>query len=526
MSDHAGRTLLNDSETPELNQGMVMKNTRLATSSLLIGTLLLSTSALSFGTLAIDGAGSTLLNNKNKENQQWNGIGQIFWGDNANCTASLLDTRDQNNNAVGPAYVLTAGNCVSGIPHLLQPQPISRTVTFNYFSDTNLDFKSYTIRTTTWENRDNTDLAIIELQVPLSTLLEDGITPLKLVPQSTDALNNVLVFGTRTSTQNTGLRVQACTQESTGGAVLAGVDELYLNTLKNSCGAADYSSSGAPVVDRDSGTLLSVLSMDTYNSTSERQCFDFAPCEVKDGQPVWTPQTRYGHSVSFLSSCFSDGVFTNTSNACTLGRSFEVTDLDNYSRYTAMPFEDKPLTARATFSLNTPYYRFKATRDPAHCGLPVGYSNIEDATDATIKSPIPRETGLYFLCVTGVDTAEQALTTEHLKGTLILPTQLIERTLVALPLNPNYRIYNDGSLALQFSQNLPANLAIRYYKGPFKETDCSNVDKKDYVHTSYEAPINTKDFPFTMCVKNVDLSHRVSKNALTFHFNKEGRMSR
>lgn len=503
-----------------------MKKTSLPTSSLVIGTLFLSVSAVSLAAPPFNGAGSIALTNKNSENTRWNGIGQIFWGADANCTASLLDTRDKNNNAIGPAYMLTAGNCVSGIPHLLQPQPVPKTVKFNYFNDTDGDYKSYTIRTTIWESHDSTDLALIELQAPLSTLLRDGITPLKFAPQSADPLSNVLIFSTDSKTQKTGLHVQACTQDSTGVPVIAGVDTLYLNTLKNSCGAADYYSPGAPVVDRDSGTLLSVLSMDTYNSMSERQCFNYAPCEIKDGQPAWIPETRYGHSVDFLSSCFRDGVFTSISNACTVRRSFEVIDLDNYSRYTAMPLKEAPLNARATFSLNTPYYRFKATRDPAHCGMPEGYSDILGAIDATIKSPIPREPGLYFLCVTGVDAAEQALTAEHLKDTLILPTQVVERAPVALPLNPNYAIYNDGSLSLQFGQSLPSHLAIRYYKGPFRETDCSSVDKKDYAFTSYEAPIKVEDFPFTMCVKNVDLSHRVSEETLTFHFNKEGHMSR
>ncbi|MHC8353925.1 trypsin-like serine peptidase [Pseudomonas sp. LB3P81] len=508
-----------------------MNKKHLATSSLLAGTLFLSayTSAMGFGAELINGSDSILLNNKNNESMRWSGIGEIFWGDDSICTASLLDTRDKANNAVGPAYLLTAADCVVGVravPHLLQPQPVPITVKFNYFNDTPGDYKTYTIRTATWNNSEHTNLAIMELESPLATLLEDGITPLKIAPKTPDLSNDVLISSTGTKQQETGLRVKACSQEPTGGAVISGESRMYLNTLKIRCGAEDYYSKGAPVLERNSGNILSVLSIGTYKSTIERQCFDYAPCEVKNGQPQWSAETQYGHAVDFLSSCFNEGVFTNTAKACTFERTFEVTDLDNYSRYTAMPLNDAQPNARATFSLSTPYYRFKTARDVKHCSQSDGYSDISSATDAAIKSPIPREPGIYFLCVIGVESAEQSLSAELMKNTLILPTQLVERTPVELPLNPNYGIYNDGSLGLRFSQRLPSNLAIRYYKGPFKDTDCSNVDRKDYVHASHEAPIKAEEFPFTLCIKNVDLSYRVSKEALIFHFDEEGRMSR
>lgn len=319
---------------------------------------------------------------------------------------------------------------------------------------------------------------------------------------------------------------EACLQEPTGAPVIAGASSLYLNTLKNRCGAEGYDATGAPVIDRKSGSILSVISMDTYKSTIERQCFDQAPCEVNNGHPEGSVETRYGHSVDYLSSCFSNGFFTNISNACTFQRSFEVTELHNYSRYTAIPRNETQPNARANFSLSTPYYRFKTTRNPMHCSLPAGYSDISSAANAAIKTPITREPGIYFLCITGVESAEQPLTTELMKDTLILPTQLVERKPVGLPLDVDYVIYEDGTPALHFGQRLPTHLAIRYFKGPFKETNCSSIDRKKYLHNSHEVPLDAEEYPFTLCVRNVDLSHRVSQEVLTFHFDEKGHMSR
>ncbi|MCW8278735.1 hypothetical protein IMF27_27070 [Pseudomonas sp. PCH199] len=198
-----------------------MNNRHMAITCLLTGSLFLSVniSATDLGKGLINGTDSVYLNNQNNEYNQWNGIGQIYWGDDPQCTASLLDTRDKNNNAVGPGYLLTAAECAIGVrfaPHILQPQPVPETVRFNLFNDTPDGYKNYKIRKTTWTNYERINLAILELESPLATLLEDGITPIKMAPQVQKAPSDVLVFGTGNKHQEAGLRVKACLQEPTG----------------------------------------------------------------------------------------------------------------------------------------------------------------------------------------------------------------------------------------------------------------------------------------------------------------------
>ena len=54
---------------------------------------------------------SVLLKNADGQYNHWNGIGKLFYNGSSSCTASLLDTRNNDNKATGPAYLLTDGHC-------------------------------------------------------------------------------------------------------------------------------------------------------------------------------------------------------------------------------------------------------------------------------------------------------------------------------------------------------------------------------------------------------------------------------
>lgn len=56
---------------------------------------------------------SVALENKTQRYPQWTGIGSLKNALGQTCNAVLLDTRNRQGKAVGPAYVLTSGHCVS-----------------------------------------------------------------------------------------------------------------------------------------------------------------------------------------------------------------------------------------------------------------------------------------------------------------------------------------------------------------------------------------------------------------------------
>jgi len=99
-------------------------------------------------------------------------------GDQGRCVATLLDTRDTQAPAGGPAYVLTAGQCAnlkSG--EIRKDTKVVGYVSFNFFADTLEQIKSYPLKSLRWSSGYGSDLAIIELDVSLAALIAEGIQP-------------------------------------------------------------------------------------------------------------------------------------------------------------------------------------------------------------------------------------------------------------------------------------------------------------------------------------------------------------
>lgn len=488
-----------------------MKTKQLKDSCLIAGTLLLSAcaSATDLGEGLVNESESLLLKNSTNKYSHWNGVGKMHRGEMPWCTASLLDTR-KGDDAVGPAYILTNAHCVGGVDGPPSSEPES--VKFNYFNDTPDTYKSYPIKETMWRDYIYADLAIMELDVPLATLLEDGITPLQLASEWTRESSDILIVGAPQYLPEAGLRLAACTQEATGATLIEG-GRVYSNTLKNRCREIRPGSSGSPVLDRETGHIVSVLATSTLGATIDEKCFSNAPCEVKQMQPTWAPDTHYSHPADQLSSCFSEGIFTDISNACTSDAPFKVIKLKyGPTQYLAMPRNaDSPdPVLNAHFSLSTPYYRFKAVRDEMDCRSALGYSEAIDAKDAEINAPISRDPGMHYLCVIGVDSSEQRPDMKRLKNAWINPAQLIERTPVRLP-EPTITLSADWNYKVAWRYLVPTLFRTFYYASPAADTDCSKIKIADYIDTFDEITFKAEQLPLTLCSRNQDFSGRYSK---------------
>ncbi|MCU1761880.1 serine protease [Pseudomonas sp. 14P_8.1_Bac3] len=487
---------------------------QLATSCLITGALTLSTSisASDLGAGLANGADAVLLENRTGNYKHWNGIGKIFWNDDPACTASLLDTRDANNLATGPAYLLTAAHCVPGVIRRPLAPDEKATVKFNYFTDTSASYRSYGIKDTLWKDFQHTDLAIMELDATLATLLKDGISPLRLASDWAQDATDVLIVGAPGRLAQAGLRLAACTQEATAAALVEG-DRVYPSALKNRCQDIRPGSSGSPVLDRKSGEILSVVSTSTYGATADEQCFDNAPCEVKNGNITWSPDTHYSFAADQVRSCFNEGVFTHTSSACQFDPAFKVTELEYWpTQYVAMPKDpgspDPALNAQ--FSLSTPLYRFKTVRDAMDCRSPRNYSGTLDASKAVLDTPLSRDAGMHYLCVIGVESADTRPTATLMKSAWITPVQLVERTPVRMP-EPTLTLGADWNYSVTWRYLIPTHFGTLYYSGPAADTDCSKVAIADFVKTFDDVTFNAEQLPLMLCSRNEDLGGRYSK---------------
>ncbi|MGH8390511.1 MAG: trypsin-like serine peptidase [Pseudomonas sp.] len=490
-----------------------MKQKSLTTLHALTTTLILSTPgfATDLGEGIINGSESVLLKNKNDKYKHWNGIGKIFLNDDSVCTASLLDTRSENSQAVGPAYLLTAAHCAPGVIRRPLAPTEKDTVKFNYFNDTSTRHKTYAIKDTVWKDFHQTDMAIMELDTSLAALIKDGITPLALASESSKPASDVLIVGAPDKLEQPGLRLAACTQEPTGATLVEG-EQVFLNTLKNDCREIRAGSSGSPVLDRQSGKILSVLSSSTYGATADTQCFENAPCEVTNGHITWSPDTHYAHPANSLMGCFRGGVFTNTSNMCTSDTTFKLTSLEYWpTQYLAMP-EDATSpdpVINAQFSLNTAYYRFKTVREAADCRSARYYSGILDAKDAVLDAPLSRDTGMHYLCVIGVESAEERPTATSMKNAWVVPAQLVERTPVRLP-EPTIILGANWNYSVNWRFMAPTHFGTLYYSGPAANTDCNTIKIPEYQTTFEEVTFIAEQLPLKLCSRNKDMTGRHS----------------
>jgi hypothetical protein len=452
-----------------------MKSTYCALASVLSILLITApTQARDFGEGLVNGGPPRMLANANRQHSHWSGIGRIRNESNTLCTASLLDTRDAQGNS-GPAYVLTSSHCIHRLNGVVQKDlPIKGSISFNYFDDTLEQLKKFPLKTIRWGSSQGVDLAIIELEAPLSGLIASGIQPMKLAEEVPADGSDILALS---APEWETLHVSACTQQRSEETVEQPF--VWRVTMKNQCQGIQLGSFGAPLVTRDGNRLFGILGTSTAGKLAENKCQREAPCEIHAGQPVWHADTHYGSPVTFLSDCFVEGVLQANAQTCNLypTTSIQFRNPKPIQQYFVKntPGRRRNITPRwdLTFTTNTPLYRYKATRRAIECENPALYSAPIDASNAHINDAIGPQTGMHMLCIVGVESADQPVTVGMMRNALTLAVELAEpgpaRT-------PDVEIVLDRR-ALQgylVTWNLAAPFMNRYsYKyGPAASTDC------------------------------------------------------
>lgn len=453
-----------------------MNITHFALSGVLLGSLsgALLAAPKDFGEGLVNASPARLLTNARQEHAHWSGVGRIRNEAQTLCTATLLDTRDENGKSA-TAYVLTSSHCLHRLNGPVQKDlPIKGSVSFNYFDDTLESVKTYSLKTLKWGSSQGMDLAIVELQTSLASLIKDGITPLKLAEEVPADGNDILAL---IAPEWDTLHLSACAQQSS--RELVEQPFVWRVTMKNQCQGITRGSFGGPLLDRASNAVFGILSTSTHGQPEERKCQRDAPCEISDGQPSWHAETNYGSPVTFLSRCFAAGVLRPDSEHCDL---FPTTTITFDSPEPIQQYfikksgsKGKDIVPRwnLKFAINTPFYRYKATRRAIECENPTHYSAPIKAENAHINDTIGPQTGMQMLCIVGVNSAEQQVTNGMMRNAQTLAVELAEPGPARTP-NLTINLDKHGLRAYTVIWNLAPPFMQRYtYKyGPAATTDC------------------------------------------------------
>lgn len=459
---------------------------------------------------------SILLNNADNKYNHWNGVGKIFRNEKTPyCTATLLDTSDTENGATGPAYVLTAGHCVLKIHGAKSDVPFKQSIKFNYFTDTPDSSKFYSIHKASWTSMASTDVAILELTESLETLINDGINPLRIASEAPSAPGKVNIVH---APQRDKLHLSSCTQEPSGVSMIK--FSVFTDYLKQDCKGIGPGSSGAPTLDATTGEIIGVLSGTTLGLSADDLCFWFGLCPDNKRQSLLPDEAVQSPIVNYFSDCFSNGYFNTGTSACTLKPNFDFTseshiDMNKSSLKTALkpaPHETPPAWD-IKFSMSTPFYRFKTVRDAKACYLPDHYSGTLSTKDAAIDAPIGNEAGLYFLCLLGVESAEQRPSIGLIRNTQIFPARIVAPNFIKLP-DPTPVIElsenNDTYSLIQWRDKKTLNMWTWAYTGPVGTTDCDTIPRKDYIQVGDAMFIQKVKLPLMLCSYTEDREFNTS----------------
>ncbi|QJI42883.1 trypsin-like serine protease [Pseudomonas sp. ADAK2] len=462
----------------------------------------LATLSLSFGTFAQtipESPEAVLLSNKDGQNNKWNGIGNIFKDGRRYCTASLLDTRNVSQTATGPAYILTNAHCASIVSGAISNVPYKGQVQFNYFHDTLEGAKRYDIEKVSWASLASSDVAILELKTSLDTLLKDGITPLKLATTAPTKRDLVHVIGSPGVAP--GLRLSTCTQEPSKIVIVKWVTVLT-DYLQQDCKGIAPGSSGSPALDASTGEITGVLSGTTNGLSPDDQCFWHGLCDGDKTSFIPHDQATQSLPVDFLSYCFTNERFNIDAQRCTLKPNFEFKSERNADitlHKKPVDRHDKAPTWGVDFSMSTAFYRFKTVRDAHACYSSDQYSGAISTANARIDATIGREAGLYFLCLIGVESAEQRPSAGLRRNTQILTARLVE-PVAPQPPEPTYILENYGYyLGVKLREEISRSIWTQYYVGPVGETDCTKIDRQDYKRADTGFVVRMDSLPRTLC---------------------------
>ena len=419
-----------------------------------------------------------ILHNSAGQNSQWSGVGRLSFG-NHQCIATLLDSRDPQAQAEGPAYILTAGHCAGGINgKILVDQPATGTIAFNYFVDTPAQRLVVPLKRIVWNSSQGADLALLELDATLEGLLTLGVSPIKLGPSPASG-SSVQVIG-EPSAIGQGLRLSACSERYQD--ISRAGNWVWRNVRRNDCQGLAEGASGSPVLEAGSNRLVSVIN------------------SLHDDEVGAVPTER-------VQGCFIAGKADLELDTCQLLPGFQLEQQG--SRFTplrkAKTLADGSLEQPGwnfEFLIDTPRYRYKTSTDALACEDPSGYSGTIPSSENVIDDPIGPAPGTHYLCLVGVQDPDQLPSGALMANSLSIGVELLA------PGKPSAQVTTEqlanGNLRVTW-QKAPDVVFYRVKRGAPETTDCNDL-------AGYRLlPGNTREvrasaLPVKLCSVAIDLN--------------------
>ena len=417
----------------------------------------------------------------------WTGIGRLRANNTSFCTATLIDNRNKNSaSEKTPSYILTSHRCLNTKAHgnyeypggIQANQPITGSIYFNNFDNTLGDLKEYSLKRVVWESNEGLNIALIELDAPLATLIADGIYPLKIANRTPPTGTEVITLGIP---EFSNLHAVHCTQLSS--VDIATHPWVSTQLLKNKCSSLTSGANGGPVVSRADNQLISVLVASSHGALLKNRCLSDAPCELMGSATVWSPDTHYTRPVSFLNQCFKDGVFTTTDPECDLYQLTSV-KLEGNKNLPArileiLPTENDvpPDSYTLEFKVDASHFRYKYTHEASSCGSGENYSQALPSTQTSVRWELDKKLGMHLLCIIAVDSTRSRPTNAQFDNAKIIaiertPAHPIDKPIVQIKSYKNAVEYY--ATLWFFDPLIVKRYEIKY--GPFNETDCSRPE--------------------------------------------------
>jgi hypothetical protein len=240
----------------------------------------------------------------------------------------------------------------------------------------------------------------------------------------------------------------------------------------------DTGASGSPVLTRDRQQIIGVLNFTNQPAASEREEEDQEVLEeLAPGFPPLTPDSNFGSPVPWLNDCFISGVFSTQPEHCSLFPRFSVEFKNTPERYAKVRLDSEGKHVypgwNLRFSVDKPRYRYKKADRPLDCEDPAGYSGTRAAQEATITEPIDGPIGINWLCIVGVDAAEEQPSAGLMRNALTLAVELQPAGPTAAPLM-SIEQKPSGTYAVrwQYDAGLIDHYTVKM--GPPDATDCSD----------------------------------------------------
>lgn len=423
------------------------------------------------------------LHNSAGQNSQWTGVGRLIWK-NRHCIGTLLDSRDATTGTSVSAYILTAGHCAGGVNgKVMVDQPITGSIAFNYFVDTQDQRHIVPLKRTVWSSMQGVDLALLELDATFDELQAQGIKPLKLGPSPTSG-SAVRVIG-EPSSIGKGLRLSICTERFHSTSSVG--NWVWRDVRRNDCQGLDEGASGSPVMDVGSHRLVSIAN------------------SLHGSEVGAIPLSR-------LQGCFSAGRVDLELEACQLLPAFQLEPQGNglKSLTKARTMADgsfEPARWGLQFLIDTPRYRYKTTTDALACEDPLGYSGTIPSSEAMINDPIGPAPGTHYLCLVGVQSPDQLPSRALMANSLSIKVNLLP------PGRPEAQVTSEHLPGGDIRVNWLRATDIVFYRvkrGPAETTDCE--DHAGYrLLRAQSVVIPSSALPLKLCSVAIDLNRQSSE---------------